>query len=89
MNENKKSNPPYSLKIGLYIRKWRELKGIKQEQLATQLGLTKAALSNIENDKTDVSLHRIEDIARCLGLDVMTLFKNPLDLLLPPPTDKT
>ena len=38
MNENKKSNPPYSLKIGLYIRKWRELKGIKQEQLATQLG---------------------------------------------------
>lgn len=85
MTENKKNNPPYCLKIGLHIRKWRELKGIKQEQLANQLGITKAALSNIENDKTDVNLHRIEDIARCLDLEVMKLFKNPIDLLLPPP----
>jgi transcriptional regulator with XRE-family HTH domain len=84
-----KNNPPYSLKIGLHIRKWRELKGIKQQQLATQLGITKAALSNIENDKSDVSLHRIEDIARCLNLEAMKLFQNPVDLLLPPPTDKT
>ncbi len=57
---------------------------IKQEQLANQLGITKAALSNIENDKTDISLHRIEDIARCLDLEVMKLFNNPLDLLLHP-----
>ena len=85
MTEHKKNNPPYCLKIGINIRKWRELKGIKQELLATKLGITKAALSNIENDKTDVSLHRIEDIARCLNLEVMKLFLNPLELLLPPP----
>jgi transcriptional regulator with XRE-family HTH domain len=84
MTKLKKDNPPYLLKIGLYIRKWRELKGIKQEQLANQLGITKAALSNIENDKVDISLHRIEDIAHCLELDVMQLFKNPMDLILPP-----
>lgn len=85
MTKHKKNNPPYCLKIGINIRKWRELKGIKQEQLATKLGITKAALSNIENDKTDVSLHRIEDIARCLDLDVMKLFLNPVEILLPHP----
>lgn len=84
MTKLKKDKPPYLLKIGLYIRKWRELKGIKQEQLANQLGITKAALSNIENDKVDISLHRMEDIAHCLELDVMQLFKNPIDLILPP-----
>ena len=57
---------------------------MKQEQLAVQLGITKAALSNIENNKTDISLHRIEEIALCLDLEVMKLFINPLDLLLPP-----
>jgi len=87
MTKSEKNSTPYSLKIGLNIRKWRELKGIKQEQLAGKLGITKAALSNIENDKTDVSLHRIEDIARCLDLEVMQLFNNPADLLIPP-TDK-
>lgn len=81
-NEN---NPLYSLNIGTNIRKWRELKSIKQEQLANKLGITKAALSNIENNKTDISLHRIEDIARHLDLEVMKLFINPIDLILPPP----
>ena len=84
MTKLEKNNPAYLLKIGINIRKWRELKGIKQEQLANQLGITKAALSNIENDKTDISLHRIEDIARCLDFAVMKLFNNPLDLLLHP-----
>jgi transcriptional regulator with XRE-family HTH domain len=88
MTETNKINPHYCLKIGLNIRKWRELKGIKQEQLANKLGITKAALSNIENDKTDVSLHRIEDIARCLDLEAMKLFLNPLELLSPPPRIK-
>ena len=84
MTKLEKNNPAYLLKIGINIRKWRELKGIKQEQLANQLGVTIAALSNIENDKTDISLHRIEDIARCLDLEVMKLFNSPLDLLLHP-----
>ncbi len=84
----KKIGENYSLYIGTNIRKWRELKGIKQDRLATQLGITKAALSNIENNKTDISLHRIEQIANCLDLEVMKLFANPLDLLLPPKMDK-
>ena len=79
------SKENYTLKIGQNIRKWRELKGIKQEQLANKLNITKGALSNIENDKTDIGLHRIEEIAALLGLESMMLFKNPIDLILPPP----
>jgi len=81
----KKIKQPYTLHIGNNIRKWRELKGVKQDRLATQLGITKAALSNIENNKTDISLHRIEQIAVCLELDVMKLFSDPLDLIFPRP----
>ncbi len=84
MTVPKKNNQPYSLNIGINVRKWRELKGIKQELLASKLGITKAALSNIENNKVDISLHRIEDIANCLEIDAMRLFVNPLDLILPP-----
>jgi transcriptional regulator with XRE-family HTH domain len=80
----KKTRSDLSIKIGNNIRKWRELKCIKQEQLAKQLGITKGALSNIENDKTDIKLHRIEDIAYHLGIETSMLFKNPIDLILPP-----
>ena len=84
MSITKQSKKDYHLRIGQNIRKWRELKGIKQELLAGKLGITKAALSNIENNKADINLHRIEDIANCLELDTMKLFCDPLDLLLLP-----
>lgn len=81
MKENPIAENKYRLTIGQNIRKWRELKGIKQQVLARELGITKASLSNIENNKSDVNLHRIEDIARCLGIDSMSLFRDPLELL--------
>lgn len=84
MKQNNPKKENYILLVGQNIRKWRELKGIKQEQLANQLGITKGALSNIENNKTDISLHRIEQIAASLDIEVMKLFVNPLDLILPP-----
>ena len=83
MHDDKLRGNDYHLLIGQNIRKWRELKGIKQQSLARDLGITKASLSNIENNKSDINLHRIEDIARCLGLDTMKLFCDPLELLDP------
>lgn len=82
MPPNKQPGNSYRLHIGQNIRKWRLLKGIKQELLASDLGITKGALSNIENNKTTITLHRVEDIANCLDLEVMKLFCDPLDLLL-------
>ena len=84
MSTAKPSGAPGRLQIGQNIRKWRELKGVKQELLAVDLGITKSALSNIENNKTGIPLHRIETIAGSLGIETMKLFCDPLDLLLLP-----
>lgn len=67
--------------IGENIRKWRELKCIKQQLLAKELGITAGALSNIENNKSAVSTTRLQQIAFFLQVDVTVLFSNPLDLM--------
>jgi transcriptional regulator with XRE-family HTH domain len=82
MSTGNHSAHSYQLLIGQNIRKWRMLKGVKQELLASNIGITKAALSNIENNKTAITLRRIEDIANSLDIEVMKLFSDPNDLLL-------
>lgn len=41
--------------FGARFKKVRQLKDLKQEEIANILGLTKQSISNIENDKTFVS----------------------------------
>lgn len=65
------------LKIGSNIRKWRGIKQIKQKDLAHALHLSEAAISNIENDLTDVSLSQLEDISIALQLELEQLFMDP------------
>lgn len=67
----------YKLKIGANVRKWRNLKSIKQKQLAGSLQLSEAAVSNIENDITNVSLRQLEDIADALEISVEQLLNDP------------
>ena len=64
--------------IGNNIRKIRILKGYKQEALAMQLGISKVALSKIENGKTDISLSRLCSIAQALRVDIKTFFTDPM-----------
>lgn len=40
-------------------------KGIKQESLATELGISKAALSQIENGKTDITVTALSKSPNC------------------------
>jgi transcriptional regulator with XRE-family HTH domain len=65
------------LRIGSNIRKWRGIKQIKQKDLAHALHLSEAAISNIENDLTDVSLSQLEDISIALQLELEQLFMDP------------
>lgn len=67
----------YTFKIGMYVRKWRSLKGIKQKVLAGDLNLSDAALSNIENDITIPNLRQVEDIARSLDITIDMLLHGP------------
>lgn len=66
-------------RIGQNIRKWRILRGVKLEQLAHNSGITKGALSLIENGKTNTSLLRIHNIAIALKIaEDILMFKDPL-----------
>ena len=68
------------MRIGQHIRMWRDLKGIKQNELAGKIGITSAALSQIENDVAQLTLHRMEDIADAMGLKPEQLFTDPQQL---------
>ena len=49
MKKNTFPGKEYKLKIGSNVRKWRNLKSIKQKELASSLNLSEAAISNIDN----------------------------------------
>lgn len=73
---NNKNEP-----IGNNIRKWRIIKGFKQIDFAKQIDISKSTLSKIENDKQEVGLTRLRQMADCLQIKTTQLFIDPSDLL--------
>ncbi len=67
--------------IGLNIKRWREFKEVKQEELAKSLKITPAALSHLENGKTDISVGRIEQIAEILKVDFSLFLSSPQQVI--------
>lgn len=59
--------------IGIRIRMARLYKGLSQENVATELGLTNAAYSNIERGVTDITVTRLFQISRILDKDAVDL----------------
>jgi len=69
------------IKVGSNIRKWRSIKEVKQKDLAHGLRLSEAAVSNLENDLTDITLSQLEDIAIVLDIEVEQLFSDPQEMV--------
>ncbi len=69
------------IKIGANIRKWRNIKEMKQKDLAHGLRMSEAAVSNLENDLTDITLSQLEDIAILLDIEVEQLFSDPQEMV--------
>ena len=57
------------------IREWRELKGLKQQELADIVGLSKVQISRIELGDRGLSLDYARDIAKALDVSVNDLAK--------------
>lgn len=74
-------NKHYKIKVGENIRTWRELKGLKQLDLAKRIDISPEALSNIENGISKPNIERLEDIADALEIEVPQLLVNPQHLL--------
>lgn len=56
------------MEISEKIKKVRELRNLTQEHVATQLGMTQAGYSKIENGQTDITYTKIKEIAKVLDV---------------------
>src|ERR1039458_2859046 len=65
--------------IRLYLREWRNDRGLTQVQLAERIGTTKATISRTENRTRDTTLGFLGAAVEALGgdLDVSNLFRPP------------
>ena len=61
------------IKTGLKIKKLRELRNYTQEFMAEKLSMSQTGYSNIERDETDVSLSRLQQIAKVLEIKLQDL----------------
>jgi len=68
-------------RVASNIRKWRNIIGIKQEQLADLIEISTVSMSKIENGKTDIPLKRLFSIAEALGIEVELLFLDPVSVI--------
>jgi transcriptional regulator with XRE-family HTH domain len=85
------------LETGQNIKTIRELKNFTQDYVATQLNMSVPNYSNIETGKTDVTLTRLEQIAKVLQIDyqqILTLDREQMlhakpysSIVCPPPND--
>lgn len=58
------------LKLGRKIKKLRELRNYSQDYMASQLGLSQSAYSNIETNDAGLNTDRLEKIANLLEITV-------------------
>ena len=67
------------------IRMARHAKGLSQQNVADELELTVAAYSNIERGITDITVSRLQQIARILGKEMSELLGIEDNLMKEPP----
>jgi transcriptional regulator with XRE-family HTH domain len=65
------------LKLGAALRAAREQKGLSLSQVAQGTGISKSALSLIENDRSDVPLGRLARLADFYGVRLNELLPEP------------
>jgi transcriptional regulator with XRE-family HTH domain len=68
------------MNIGEKIRKVRELKGLKQEAVASKLGMSVTAYGNLERGESSLSFERLEEIASALEVNVTDIINIPEQL---------
>lgn len=57
-------------RISENIKKFRELRGLTREQLASDLGMSLSGYSKIERGEVDLSMSKIQKISELLGIEI-------------------
>ncbi len=63
------------MKVGEKIRKMRDLKGLSQENMAQAMGISTSAYGKIERDETEITLAKLEEIAKVFQVNVIDILK--------------
>lgn len=66
--------------IGLNIKKYRKQMKLSQVELAVEVGIDRAYLSEIENGRTNPSVNVLYAIADALKIEIEKLFTTELKL---------
>jgi transcriptional regulator with XRE-family HTH domain len=61
------------MKLGEKMRTFRVAKGLSQENIASQLGISATAYAKIERGETDVNFSRLEQIAKIFEVSTLDL----------------
>ncbi len=56
--------------VGNKLKKLRELRNFTQAHIAEQLGISQSSYSTIESGEQDITLSRLEEISKLLGMRV-------------------
>ncbi|GAB2562666.1 helix-turn-helix domain-containing protein [Spirosoma aerophilum] len=78
--DNNTQDKLYKL-LGQKIRESRTLLKVTQEHLASQIGLTRTSIVNIEQGRQNPPLHLIIQIARALNVPLETLIPKEQDYM--------
>lgn len=70
------------MKIGEKIRTLRELKNLKQENMATAMGISLTAYGNLERGETPITYDKLEQIANILQVTVQDIVNMPDELTI-------
>ncbi|HPT41658.1 MAG TPA: helix-turn-helix transcriptional regulator [Candidatus Gastranaerophilaceae bacterium] len=62
-------------KIGKNIKKYREAKGLTQIELAVDADMASSTIGMIETAQNDMTLSKINSIAKALNIDAYKLLK--------------
>ena len=62
-------------RFGEHLRRLRKLRGLTQDELATQAGFSRTYYTEIEKGKRNVSILNLCKLAECLGIKVTELLE--------------
>ena len=66
-------NPTEQEKIGLFIKKTREEKGMTQDEFALSLKTSQSAVARIESGNQNLTIENLENISKVLGRQILSL----------------
>lgn len=66
--------------LGLFVQRWRELRGLRQEDLARRAGMSRSALIDIESGGGNPRYDKVIKLAEALGISERDLLGEPVEI---------